>query len=187
MTLIQRNREICHLHIFGADISDIARRFRMPSYRVQWIVYKSRPGGDWAIRGETIRQEICRCNDLNRKWRVIDLVASLQLPTRARSALLYYYAWSGIKKISLQEFMDLIVLEHPISDHLFGYTRAMKIRNMGRLSLWLILQRLSTLDLGRKAKKEWRGKLKLLRKYGRRRDLPRFIQERPGPHRIMAS
>ena len=187
MTLIQRNREICRLFIFGANIKDITRKFHISSDQVKWIAYKSQTGGDWAIRGEAIRQEISKRNDLNRKWRPADLIASLQLSTRARSALLYYYDWGGIKKTSLQEFMDLIALENPIPDHLFGCTAVMKIRNLGRLSFWLILHRLSTLDLGGNAKKEWERKMGTLRKYGRRRDLPRFIQERTSHHPIMAA
>ena len=143
------------------------------------FMYKSRTGGDWAIGGEHVRQEISERNDLNHKWRVVEIVASLQLSTRARSALLYHYDRSGIKEISLQEFMDLIVLENPIPDHLFGSTGVMKIRNMGRPSYWLILHRLCSVDWGENAKREWTRKVKLLRRYGRERDLPRFIQERP--------
>jgi len=150
-----------------------------------WNLICRKSGSEWAVIGEQVRQEIRDHNDISEQWNPGDLIASLQLNTRARVGLMLYYENS--RKVSIKEFMDLVVLDNPIPDRLYGCTRLLKLRNIGRLGFWHILERLSTLDLGEQAGNEWQRKLELLRRYGRKEDLPRdFMGDSMIPRNIMA-
>ena len=48
--------------------------------------------------------------------------------TRTRSGLFIYYHDRQVSETSVQEFMDLAVLQNPIRNHLFGCTGLTRIR-----------------------------------------------------------
>lgn len=175
MTEAELNRRICRLYLSGMTTKEVASRLRIPIGHVWHVAVRDKEAGEWAIRGERARQEIRACDDIDRKWPMPDVIDALQLPTRARTGLVSYYDDQKAMRLSLRELMDFVVPEKPIPDRQFGCTNVTRLRNVGRLGFWAILERLSTLDLGEKAKVEWKRKLELLRRYGRKKDLPAWV------------
>jgi hypothetical protein len=108
--------------------------------------------------------EIRRLDDLDRKWRVMDLLAALPLTTRARTAIKNRCEWKHVTELSLREFMELVISDKP---HGFLLTPLVDFRNVRLKSFWATVKRLAELDLRYRCNQEWRRRLELLRQASR--------------------
>jgi hypothetical protein len=101
--------------------------------------------------------------DLDRKWKVGELMDALLLTTRARTAISNRCEWNNVAELRLREFMDLVVSEKPHARPGFLITPLLDFRNVRLHSFWSTVRRLTESDLGDRCNQEWRRRLARLK------------------------
>lgn len=114
-------------------------------------------------RSAQLLQEIRWEDDLNRKWKVEQLMDALLPPIRARTSLGYLWEWKKVTELSLREFMDLVISDKPHPKSEFLLTPLVDFRNARLKTFWATVKRLTELDLGDRCNQEWRRRLERLK------------------------
>ena len=110
-------------------------------------------------RTAMLAEQMRLADDLDRKWKVEDLLDALLPTQKPRNALAYCWKWDNVEAVSLRELMDLTIL--PEAEPRPGYlvSSLLDLRNIGVTGFWSVVDRLSALDLGERCNAEWNRRL----------------------------
>lgn len=133
-------------------------------------------------RSAQLLQEIRLVDDLDRRWKVGELMDALLLPTRARTSLGYRWEWKNVTESSLREFMELVISDQPHPKPGFLLTPLVDFRNVRLKTFWETARRLTELDLGDRCNQEWRRRLRRLRQASRLHGGERYSWSRACDH-----
>jgi len=133
-------------------------------------------------RSAQLLQDIRWEDDLDRKWKIEELMGALLLPIRARTALGYGSEWKKVTELSLRELMDLVISDEPHPKPGFLLTPLVDFRNVRLKTFWETVRRLTELDLGDRCNQEWRRRLERLRQASRLHGGQRYSWSKPCDH-----
>lgn len=118
-------------------------------------------------RSAQLLQEIRWEDDLDRTWKVEQLMAALLLPVRARISLGYSWERTMVTELSLRELMDLVISNEAHPKPGFLLTPLVDFRNVRLKTFWETVRQLTELDLGDHCNQEWRRRFEKLRQASR--------------------
>ena len=101
------------------------------------------------------REEIRAVADLDRMWPVNDLVDAIGLIVVTRKRLLDHFAEVGKQQITLREFMDRC-LDAPVEGLDLMMSPLLRVRGVGKIGFWSVVNGLTGMDLGDRCNEEWR-------------------------------
>ena len=163
----ERYDRIRRMHEAGASNKEISLVVGISGEALR-LVFKKFEGQKAANENsKELLGEIRQLDDLERKWKVMDLLDALLLTTRARTAIKNRCEWKHVTELSLREFMELVISDKPHAKPGFLLTPLVDFRNVRLNSFWATVKRLAELDLGDRCNQEWRRRLELLRQASR--------------------
>ena len=124
-------------------------------------------------------REFRSIDDLDRKWKVGELLDALLLTTRTRTAIESVCEWKKITEMSLREFMELIISDELHAKPEFLLTPLVGFRSVRLKSFWTTVRRLAELDLGDRCNREWMRRLERLKKASRLHGGSRYSWSKP--------
>jgi hypothetical protein len=94
------------------------------------------------------------------------LVDAIGLIVVTRKRLLDHFAEVGKQQITLQEFMDMC-LDVPVEGLDFMMPPLLRVRGVGKIGFWSVVNGLAGIDLGNRCNQEWQKRLlKVKQEYG---------------------
>ena len=112
-------------------------------------------------------REFRSLDDLDRKWKVADMLDGLLLMTRARTAIANWCEWNNVTGLSLRDLMDMVISDKPHAKPGFLLTPLVDFRNVRLKTFWETVRRLAECDLGGRCNQEWRRRLTRLKQASR--------------------
>ena len=156
--IAERNRQILRLLQDGARRVDVARRFDLSPTRIYLLEKRDAADRSMADRRAKLREGIRAADDLERMWPVQELLDALGLVVVPRNGLLKHFAKTAKIQISLRELMDMC-LDAPVEGLDFRMTPLHRVRGVGKIGFWSVVNELSGMDLGNRCNEEWRKRL----------------------------
>jgi hypothetical protein len=108
--------------------------------------------------------ELRLADDLDKTWPVLNLLDALHLLAVARTRLLTHLGEQHKTRMSLREFMDLVVSENGDPSESFAHTPLLRVRGIGKIGFDSVAAELTETDLGPRCNEEWRKRLAVLRR-----------------------
>jgi hypothetical protein len=140
----------------GASQKEIATAFGMSVEAVR-LVFRKIEADEAAIRkSREILQEFRRADDLDRKWKVADMLDAFFMMTTTRTALRWWFEGSETEGTSLREFMELVISEKRHAKPGYLIAPLLDMRCVGVKGFWSAVERLTESDLGQHCNQEWR-------------------------------
>jgi hypothetical protein len=106
-------------------------------------------------RRAKLREEIRAADDLERMWPVKDLLDAIGPIVVTRKRLLDHFAEVGKQQITLREFMDMC-LDAPVEGLDLMMSPLLRVRGVGKIGFWSVVNGLTGMDLGDRCNEEWR-------------------------------
>ena len=159
----ERDTRIRQMQEVGASNQEIALAFGISTDAVRLVFRKFEAQERASERGAKLLREFHSLDDLDRKWKVADVLDALLLTTRACTAIKNWCDWNHVTELSLREFMDLVVSEKPHARPGFLITPLLDFRNVRLHSFWSTVRRLTVTDLGNRCNEDWRRRLARLK------------------------
>jgi DNA-binding transcriptional ArsR family regulator len=156
--------EVARLFESGITPGELASRFGVSRAAIGQAIKRARENVLEDAEATAFREQFKRLNDLERKWRIGDLVNALGFDRgRAGRQVQNYFEWHGRKRVSICEVMDSL-LPYPT-----GNTRqatevmpALRFRCIGKIAYARMALAMNAADMGPAFKEEWhRRKLAL--------------------------
>jgi hypothetical protein len=159
MTSIQeRNQEILQMRKEGVARREVARQFGITSDRISQIEERDQADKSMDERRGELRGDIRASDDVEKLWPVNDLADAIGLFGATKNRLLDHFAKTGRGRISFRELMDMC-LKGPLEGFDFMVAPLLRVRGIGRKGFWLIVNGLTTMDLGSRGNEEWQKRL----------------------------
>lgn len=159
MRTFLRNTRIRQMGEAGTSQKEIALAFGMSAKAVR-LVFRQMEADEAAIRkSRTILQEFRRADDLDKKWKVGDVLDALLLMTTTRTALKWWFEGGRIVETSLREFMELVISEKRHAKPGYLIAPLLDMRCIGVKGFWSAVRRLTESDLGQRCNQEWRKRI----------------------------
>jgi hypothetical protein len=154
-----RDTRIRQMGEAGASQKEIALAFGMSAKAVR-LVFRKMEADEAAFRkSRTILQEFRRADDLDKKWKVADVLDALLLMTTTRTALKLWFEGDRIEETSLREFMDLVISEKRHAKPGYSIAPLLDMRCVGVKGFWSAVRQLTESDLGQRCNQEWRRRI----------------------------
>ena len=148
----------------GTSLKEIAVACGMSVKAVQHVLRKLQADGVAVRRSKELLQEFRRADDLDRKWKVAEVLNALLLVTTTRTALKWWFEGGKTERTSLREFMDLVISQKDHAKSGYLITPLLDMRCVGVKGFWSAVRRLTESDLGERCNEEWRRRLVKLRR-----------------------
>lgn len=179
-TTHQRNRRILEMRAQGLKRKWIASLFRITPGRVAMI--EQRAATDQAQSEERceLQVELRIADDLDKTWPVLNLLNALHLLPVARTRLLAHSAEQHKTRMSLREFMDLVVPEDCDPSEVLARSPLLHVSGIGKISFESVAAELTETDLGPRCNEEWQRRLVVLRRVWRIPSWPPNPRRREG-------
>ncbi len=176
----QRNRRIVEMRAQGVTRQEIARLFGITPGRVAMIEQRAATEQAQAEQRGQLQAELRLADDLDRTWPVLNLLDALHLLAVARARLLTHLGEQHKTRISLREFMDLVVSDHGDPSEVFARTPLLGVRGIGKIGYYSVAAELTETDLGPRCNAEWQRRLAVLRREWRIPSWPPNPRRRAG-------
>ena len=112
------------------------------------LVFRKMEADEAAIRkSRSILQEFRRADDLDKKWKVGDVLDALLLMTTTRTALKWWFEDGRILETSLREFMELVISEKMHGKPGYLIAPLLDMRCVGVKGFWSAVRQLTESDL----------------------------------------
>ncbi len=148
-TTRQRKRRIVEMRAQGVTRQEIARLFRITPGRVAMIEQRAATEQAQAEQRGQLQAELRLADDLDKTWPVLNLLDALHLLPVARTRLLAHLAEQHKARMSLREFMDLVVAEHGDPSDVFARTPLLRARGIGKIGFYSVAAELTRSALWR--------------------------------------
>jgi hypothetical protein len=162
-TTRQRNQRIVEMRAQGVTCQEIARLLGITPGRVAMIELRAATERAQAEQRGQLQAELRLADDLDKTWPVLNLLDALHLLAVARARLLTHLGERHKTRMSLREFMDLVVSEHGDPSEVFARTPLLRVRGIGRIGYYSVAAELTETDLGPRCNAEWQRRLAVLR------------------------
>jgi hypothetical protein len=139
----------------GVSKKEVARNFKLSPSRIYLIERRDAADRSMCERRAKSREEIRAVADLDRMWPVNDLVDAIGLIVVTRKRLLDHFAEVGKQQITLREFMDRC-LDAPVEGLDLMMSPLLRVRGVGKIGFWSVVNGLTGMDLGDRCNEEWR-------------------------------
>jgi hypothetical protein len=139
----------------GVSKKEVARNFKLSPSRIYLIERRDAADRSMCERRGKSREEIRAVADLDRMWPVNDLVDAIGLIVVTRKRLLDHFAEVGKQQITLREFMDRC-LDAPVEGLDLMMSPLLRVRGVGKIGFWSVVNGLTGMDLGDRCNEEWR-------------------------------
>lgn len=154
-----RDTRIRQLREASASQKEIATAFGMSVEAVR-LVFRKIEADEAAIRkSREILQEFRRADDLDKKWKVVDVLDAFLMMTTTRTALRWCFEWSETEETSLRVFMELVISEKRHAKPGYLIAPLLDMRCVGVKGFWSAVKRLTESDLGERCNREWRKRI----------------------------
>jgi len=147
----------------GVSQRGIASIFGISVEAVRLVFGKLKADEEALRRSGELLEEFRRADDLDKRWKVADVLDALLLTTRARTAIKNWCEWSNVAELSLREFMEFVISDKPHAKPGFLITPLLDFRNARLKTFWATVRRLAECDLGDRCNQEWRRRLARLK------------------------
>ena len=154
-----RDTRIRQMGEAGASEKEIALAFGMSREAVRLVFRKIEADEAGIQKSREILQEFRRADDLDKKWKVADVLGALLLMTTTRTALRRWFEWDRVERTSLREFMELVISEKRHEKPGYLIAPLLDMRCVGVKGFWSAVRRLTESDLGELCNREWRNRL----------------------------
>lgn len=158
-----RAARLRQMHEVGASNKDIALAVGVSREALRLVFKKfeaEKAAGDRSVK---LLTGIRLVDDLDRKWKVSELLDALLLTTRTRTTIENRCEWKKVTELSLREVMELVISDKPHTKPGFLITPLLDCRNVSLKTFWETVRRLAELDLGERCNKEWGRRLSRLK------------------------
>ena len=163
----------------GASEKEIALAFGMSREAVRLVFRKIEADEAGIQKSREILQEFRQADDLDKKWKVADMLDALLLMTRTRTALRWWFEGNRIEETSLREFMELVISEKRHAKPGYLIAPMLDMRCVGVKGFWSAVRRLLESDLGERCNQEWRKRLARLSEASRIVGVRRLAWSKP--------
>jgi hypothetical protein len=151
----------------GVPQRDIASTFGISVQAVRLVLSKLKADEEAARRSGELLAELRRADDLDKKWKVEEVLDALLLMPRTDTALRSWWNGYKIEEMSVREFMERVISEKNHAKPGYLITPLLDVRGVGLKGFWSAAQRLTESDLGQRCNAEWRRRLVRLRECSR--------------------
>ncbi|MCL5745409.1 MAG: hypothetical protein M1541_16050 [Acidobacteria bacterium] len=148
----------------GVTRQEVARLFGITPGRVAMIEQRAATEQAQAEQRGQFQAELRLADDLDNTWPVLNLLDVLHLLPVARTRLLAYLGEQHKTRMSLREFMDLVVSENGDPSEVFAHTPLLRVREIGKIGYYSVAAELTETDLGPRCNEEWQRRLGVLRR-----------------------
>ena len=156
--IAERNRQILQLRLDGVRRVDVARSSNLSPSRIQLIEKRDAADRLMALRRAKLRKDIRAADDLERMWPVDDLLDALGLTVVPKKRLLEHFVKTGKVQISLRELMNMC-LDAPVEGLDFMMSPLHRVRGVGKIGFWSVVNGFTSINLGNRCNGEWRKRL----------------------------
>jgi hypothetical protein len=154
----ERNRQILELRHQGLSRTEVARKFKLSPSRIYLIEKQDEADRSMGERRTKLREEIRAADDMDGTWPVEELVDALGLIVVTRKRLMDHFVEKGQSQISLREFMDMC-LDVPIEGRNWMSPPLYRVKGVGKIGYWSVVNGLTSMDLGSRCNQEWQWRL----------------------------
>jgi hypothetical protein len=158
-SISERNRRILEMRQQGFSQKETAMRFKLSPSRIQLIEKQDAAERSMAERRSRLREAIRSADDPDRMWPVLDLIDALGLSTVTQKRLMAHFMQAGKQQISLRELMDMCSIA-PVDDSSFVFSPLLRVKGVGKIGYWAVVNGLTEMDLGKRCNEEWEKRLK---------------------------
>ena len=181
----KRNSEILNMWKSGLSYGEIAHAFDISRDRVRQVIKELDLEKKRNRRSKNMIRAMKLSNNIHKKWHIEFIIDGLQLPKTITWRLLRYFEAEKISKLSLKQFMDLLIVGYNRMPR--NFREAFPICWQSRIGVWthsFIVNYLSQQDLGDAFNKEWSQRLKKLTEYVKRTraHTPQFLHKYSYPY-----
>lgn len=162
-TIPERNRQMLQMREQGGRRVDVARKFNLSPNRISLI--EKRDAADRLLEERRCRlREMLRLHDsLEKLMPVEDLVDAMGVTVMAKKRLMEHFVTVAKKEISLRELMDMC-LDVPVQGRDFMMPPLFRVRGVGIIGFWGVVNGLTKLDLGERCNEEWGRTLEMVKR-----------------------
>ena len=175
----ERDAQICQMQQAGASNKEIALAVGISREALRLVFKKFEAEKAANERSADLLREFRSLDDLDRRWKVEELLDGLLLTTRARTAIENRCEWKNVAEFSLREFMDLVISDKPHAKPGFLLTPLVDFRNVRLKTFWDTVRRLTECDLGESCKQDWERRLERLKQASRIHGGERYSWSKP--------
>ena len=154
----ERNRQILQMRKEGHSQTDVARRFKLSPSRIYLIEKRDAADRSMCERRARLRGEIRAADDPEKLWPVNDMLDAVGLVVVTKKRLMDHFMKVGKQEIGLREFMDMC-LDAPVEGLNFRMPPLLRVRGVGKIGFWSVVNGLTRMDLGSLCNEEWQKRL----------------------------
>jgi transcriptional regulator with XRE-family HTH domain len=154
ISIPERNRQILQLRKEGLSQTEVARRFKLSPSRIYLIEKQDAAEKSLADRRTKLREDIRAADDPDKLWPVEDLLDAVGLIVVTKKRLMDHFKALGKLQISLRELMDMC-LDAPVVGRDWMSPSLYRVRGVGKIGFWSLVNGLAGMDLGSRCNEEW--------------------------------
>ena len=159
----ERNAEIVQLRKNGVPVRRLVEHFQITGSAIRVIIARDKEHSHREKAAARLRVAIARKNDINHKWDTKRLIDSLLLQTRMRNALVDCALKHGRERMSLRDFLNMMILpEAPLDGKTYWMLAAYWISGIAEKGIRTLFDKLSSVNWGEAFRSEWERRLALL-------------------------
>ena len=142
----------------GVRRVDVAKKFELSPSRIHLIEKRDLADRAMAERRAKLRQEIRMADNLDKMWPVENMLDAIGLVVVTQKRLLDHFTAAGKREISLRQLMEMS-LDAPVEGLDFMMSPLHRVRGVGRIGYWSVVNGLTGMDLGNRCNQEWQKTL----------------------------
>ena len=142
----------------GVSQTEVAKRFKLSPSRIYLIEKRDAADRATAVRRAKLREAIRSADALEKLWPVKDLLDAVGLGVVTKKSVIYHFRAVGKQEISLRELMDMC-LDAPVEGLDFMMSPLHRIRGVGKIGFWSVVNGLTGMNLGNRCNQEWQWRL----------------------------
>jgi hypothetical protein len=128
----------------GIPQEEVARRFKLSPSRIYLIERRDTADRSMCERRAKLREEIRAADDLQEMW--------------CKKRLMDHFVAARKRQISLRELMDMC-LDAPMEGREWMSPPLYRVRGVGKMGFWSVVNGLTVMDLGTRCNEEWQMRL----------------------------
>jgi len=142
----------------GFSQTEVARQFKLSPSRIHLIEKRDAADRSMGERRARLRGEIRAADDPEKLWPVNDLLDAVGLVVVTKKRLVDHFMEVRKQEIGLREFMDMCLVA-PVEGLNFMMSPLLRVRGVGKIGFWSVVNGLTGMELGSRCNEEWQKRL----------------------------